>query len=369
MISDDFLPGKTGVGTHLQSIVRALSERGHDVSLITTRRAGQQCREVWHGATIHRTRSVPIVGYYQSLATRSELRGILKEHAPQIVHFHYLSMLLINGLAVTSEIACKRLMTYHFSPDVLMTPWFMRPFKGIAQRAHVHYANKFDAILSPSRNLIESLRAQGIHAPIEYLSNPLAMAEPTGAAGMRSVDSFVVMFAGRLAPEKNVPLLLRSIAQLSKGIPGVELWIAGDGVLRGSLETEARTLGIADRTRFLGQLARADLADRYLAADVFVLPSLIETQGLVLMEAMAYGKPVIATTNIIPGPEMIDEGVNGFLVDVDSPTPLAERLAQLARDPELRRSMGEAGRLRTGDFAEAKIIDGLQAIYSRLLAN
>lgn len=368
MISDDFLPGKTGVGTHLQSVVRALGARGHDVSVITTRRRGQEARETWHGATVHRTRSLAIVGYYQSLATRGEVRRLLEMQQPQIVHFHYLSMLLINALSATTQLGLKRLMTYHFPPDVLMSPWFMRPFKGLAHRAHVHYANQFDAILSPSRNLIGSLRDQGIRAPMEYLSNPLPKVEPADALPARRDGSFVVMFAGRLAPEKNIPLLLGAVARLTREVPNAELWIAGEGELRRELEKEAHALGIGERTSFLGQLSRVELANRYSAADVFVLPSLIETQGLVLMEAMGYAKPVIATTKIIPGPEMVEHGVNGFLVDVDTPAPLAQRLAELARAPDLRRQMGAAGQLRCEEFAEDKVIAGLEAVYSRLLA-
>jgi glycosyltransferase involved in cell wall biosynthesis len=202
---------------------------------------------------------------------------------------------------------------------------------------------------------------------MEYLSNPIRPAKHDVARVERKEHSFVVMFAGRLAPEKNIELLIRAFVKVHSQIPQSCLWIAGEGELRANLERLAQTLGIAHCTQFFGSLSHEDLASRYVSCDVFVLPSVMETQGLVLMEAMSHAKPVIATTRIVSGPELIEDDVNGFLVDPENPELLAEKLLVLANDGELRLRLGNAGRRRADDFSGDKIISGLEQIYMRVL--
>ncbi|MFT4582954.1 MAG: 1,2-diacylglycerol 3-alpha-glucosyltransferase [Gammaproteobacteria bacterium] len=368
MVSDDFAPGRTGVGSHLQSVVKNLVTRHHDVSILTTRRRGEAKVENWHGATVYRSFSIPIHGYYQSLASKREIRAVFAAHDPNIVHCHYLSNLMISAVSVAQAQNLKSILTYHMPIELITSVPLMRPMKSIIDRIWEKSVNRFDTVISPSRGFVDELKAQGVRVPIEYLSNPIRPPELNAPHIRRDPEAFIVLFAGRLAPEKNIGLLVDAFVQIEASLPNARLWIAGDGELRASLEQRVGALGVAGKTRFLGPLSYADLAGHYVASDVFVLPSKMETQGLVIMEAMSYSNPVIATTEIVSGPELIEQGINGYLVDPDDPKDLAEKLIALANDSALRSSMGEAGFERTAEFTEDTVIGRLERIYQGVLS-
>jgi glycosyltransferase involved in cell wall biosynthesis len=150
-----------------------------------------------------------------------------------------------------------------------------------------------------------------------------------------------LLFAGRLDRAKGVDLLLRALAQV-KGI--TLLAIGPDAGARGELEALVKELGIATRVNFAGPLARQELCAAFRACDIFSLPSRYgENFGIVAIEAMAAGKPVIAS-DCGGLPLLVQNGHNGILFAREAVAELAEALARLANAPELRTSMGQAGR-------------------------
>jgi glycosyltransferase involved in cell wall biosynthesis len=162
---------------------------------------------------------------------------------------------------------------------------------------------------------------------------------PRGAVGQH------VAFVGRLDAVKGVTLLLDAFAKVRARHPAVRLTVAGDGPARERLEVQARDLGLSPVVAFGGYLDEAAVARLLGTADVLVLPSFAEGLPVVLMEAMASRIPVIAT-QVAGVPELVQDGVSGFIVppgDVDS---LSNRLEQLLSDPALCARMGEAGRRR-----------------------
>jgi glycosyltransferase involved in cell wall biosynthesis len=176
----------------------------------------------------------------------------------------------------------------------------------------------------------------------------------------------VVLYIGRLVPEKGQAVLLEAVAQLAGRGVDVELQLAGDGQLRSALERTAARLDIAGRVSFLGAVGQEDLRDLYERASVFCLPSFAEGVPVVLMEAMAMGLPVV-TTRIAGIPELVEDGHSGLLVAPGRADELADSLASLLRRPELRQSLGVNGReavLRRFD-SEGSAAQ-LQALFSRL---
>lgn len=367
LISDDFLPAATGVGIHLQLVARELAGRGHRVCVITTRRPGQPARETWHGVHVHRVFSARVCGFWQALPARRTIRRIMQEHAIEIVHYHYLGFLMKQTRKVAAALGLRNLYTYHMTADHLTQPLLLRPFRPWIEREIVAFCNACDLVWAPSGRLAEEVRRQ-VRAPVRFLGNPVAFADAEPAV-KRPADPFTVLYAGRLQPEKNLPLLLRAFARLAPGRPGARLWIAGDGWLREALRREARELGIAGRTEFLGQLDHAALAERYAAADVFVLPSVVETQGLVALEAMRFAVPVIVTGRIVSARELVDHGENGYIVDAEDPGDLARRLTELHDAPALRARLGAAGRGRALLHTPAAVADGLVDGYAGVAKN
>jgi glycosyltransferase involved in cell wall biosynthesis len=159
-----------------------------------------------------------------------------------------------------------------------------------------------------------------------------------------------LLFVGRLAVEKGLPFLVEAFARLCAGRLALRLTIVGDGPERQATEARARSAGVAGRIQFTGYQTPEQVAAWLDTTDVFVLPSLAEGIPVVLMEAMASGVPVVATS--VGGvSELVEDGVNGFLVPAAAPEILAQRIEALLDDPSLRCRFGREGRMKvTRDF-------------------
>jgi rhamnosyl/mannosyltransferase len=148
-------------------------------------------------------------------------------------------------------------------------------------------------------------------------------------------------------------------------------WIIGDGPLRASLEAEAARLGVGGRVRFLGSLPDADVVAHLHACDAFVLPSVThaETFGVVQLEAMTCGKPVVSTSVRSGVPWVNRDGETGLIVEPGDADALAGALNRLVHDAALRTRMGEAGRARVGrEFTLAAMAAGTSAVYRAILS-
>ncbi len=167
----------------------------------------------------------------------------------------------------------------------------------------------------------------------------------------------------RLDARKGLSYLLRAMAQLRSDLPDARLLIGGDGADRPALEREACSLGLADRVEFVG--AVSDSAAFYRRLDCFVLPSLDEAFGLVVLEAMAAGLPVVGTR--VGGiPEILEDGSQGRLVAPADSHALAGAIRELCADPLRRQRMGEAARRQARRFDIGHTVKALQAAYEEL---
>lgn len=368
MVSDDFLPAMTGVGTHLKLVAPELVRRGHRVCVITTRRKGEPALEQWEGVTIHRVFTAKAYGFYQGLPSVATVRAIFEREKPDLVHHHYVGFMMRQVCRVAESLQLRQVSTYHFGAEVLTQPLPMRPFRGLIRRLMVDFNNRFDLVIAPSKNLALQISRDGVRTPVRYITNPVQ--RPTAdVLPAERTPGFTVLYAGRLGPEKNIGYLIKAFAALLKSVPQAILWIAGRGPEGPALERLCAQLGVSDRVQFLGFLDHATLARYYAACDVFVLPSLQEAQPLVAMEAMWFGRPVIVTRAIVAAEEMVEEGRNGYIVDPDSVDDLTARLRTLAAEPATRAAQGEASRQRAAAYQPELVVDALEAAYKDVLAS
>ena len=151
-----------------------------------------------------------------------------------------------------------------------------------------------------------------------------------------------LVFVGRLAAVKGVPVLLEALARLRADDPDVTLTLVGDGPERDWIERRIAELGLSGAVTITGYLSQSDVAAELARADIFVLPSFAEGVPVVLMEAMATGLPVV-TTRIAGIPELVEHGVSGLVVPPGDVVGLTKALATLLADPALRDRMGTAG--------------------------
>jgi glycosyltransferase involved in cell wall biosynthesis len=367
MISDDFLPGATGVGIHIQCIARELTRRGARVSVITSRRKGEPAFEVWNEVKVYRTFTVKIYGFYQALPSRSTVKNILKENDIDIIHYHYLGMLLMRTYKAAKPLKARHIYTYHMAVEHLTQPMLMKPFHKLFFNLHVDYCNRFDLILAPSRGLAGQIKEFGIQTPVRFLNNPIVIDSSGDTGTKHDHEKFIVLYAGRLGPEKNLPYLFKAFALLIQKHRESELWIAGEGPMKSRLVMMSREMAIEDSVKFLGFIKHADLPQYYTAADVFVLPSVLETQGMVVAEAMHFAKPVIVTDRIVSARELVDEGKNGFIVNADSIADLEEKLLLLSRSAELRDKMGRHSLQKSESYSPEKVVDQLEQYYFSII--
>jgi glycosyltransferase involved in cell wall biosynthesis len=252
-----------------------------------------------------------------------------------------------------------------FHPDVALT-WMNRASRMLPQGDFVHvgrlggyyklkYYRKCDHLIGNTEDIREYLIGDGWPAErAHYLPNFVSgtKAEPAGRGQFYTPDGAPLVVAmGRLHENKAFDVLLEAMAR----IPGVYLWIAGEGPLRAELEKKAEVLGVKPRTRFLGW--REDTQALLASADVFVCPSRHEPLGNVVLEAWAQGAPVVAADSYGPG-SLIDNRETGMLVPVDDAPTMARAIQNLLEDTKLRHRIARQGQQAyKKDFTEKIIVD------------
>ena len=177
----------------------------------------------------------------------------------------------------------------------------------------------------------------------------------------------VVIFVGRLAPEKELPSLIRAFAAARRGLPNATLVLVGDGPMRSELETLAAGLGLNGAVRFTGRQTGAEVRDWLQASDVFALVSSNEGLACSLLEAMAVGLPSVVS-DIPANVQLVETEVHGLHAALGSPDSIAGALHRLLLDAPLRVRLGAAARQRilTG-YSIDKVMDRYEALFSETL--
>ena len=205
-----------------------------------------------------------------------------------------------------------------------------------------------------------------IHSGVDLRTFRADLYQPSETRALLGIppEMTVVGTVGRLTPVKGQEVLIRAASELIRRREKIFLVLLGDGELRRDLEELSLRLGIAEYVRFLGW--RPDVARVMAACDIFCLPSLNEGMGKVLVEAMAMGTPIIASS--IGGiSNIVRSGENGILVPAGDEAAWAEAIVRLCRDPEERRRMGDAGMQMAPRYSSEEMIKRIDRWYEELL--
>jgi glycosyltransferase involved in cell wall biosynthesis len=220
-------------------------------------------------------------------------------------------------------------------------------------------ARRFVAL---SREGVAQARSLGV-APERIALIPNAALLSDDGTHYRPAGGEFLLYVGWLRKEKGLDSLLDALARIESRL---ELWLVGDGPERATLEARARALGIADRVRFVGQVA--DPSPYYARARLFVLPSWGEGLSNALLEAMAFGLPVVVT-RIGGNVDLVEDGVNGLLVEVGHPGQLAAAMSRILRDDVLARHLGGAARQTVLDgYTMERIVERYLDLYRAVVA-
>ncbi len=346
-----------GAGTYAYNLTKELARLGHEVHVITPRVAGCDKESVEDGLFIHRLnfQNKPFLvalSFWFSLwkefpSLERQTRGF------DIIHENGSSAFSLSPKAVFRS----RVITIHHLArtnlkiakySVLTRVRNLRGEVGISPFTQSLCIRRADQIIAVSQftkqdimdvfNIPESKIEVVYHGvyPDDYVFPEEAKAKLRSTLGIKSQP--MILFVGKLALRKGVDILLRALPQVLKEVE-VKLVLAGSGNQR-DYQYLAQTLGISDKLRFLGRVSDDTLRLLYSSCDLFVLPSRLEGLGIVILEAMAAGKPIVST-NVGGIPELIESGQNGILVEADNEVELAGAIVKMLSDNSLARAMGE----------------------------
>ena len=353
MISDVFFPRVNGVSTSIQTFRHDLAARGCETWLIAPeypvrwqddeRVLRQPSRYLAFDPEDRMMKSGATLAACMKLADKVD---VLHVQTPFVAHWI--------GIKAARELRVPVVETYHtFFEEYLHHYLPLLPHalaRSFARFVSRRQCNAVDAVVAPSQQLADVLRRYGITRPIETIPTGLNLAEFTGGdgAGFRArhgiaADRPVMLLVGRVAHEKNIGFLLKVLGEVVRSVPTALFVIAGEGPALPGLKRAATEAGLDGHVLFVGYLdRRGPLLDCYRAADVFVFASRTETQGLVLLESLALGVPVVSTA--VLGTKEVLANAAGAIVVREDVAEFAAAVTRVLTERALRAKLASAGR-------------------------
>lgn len=375
IFTECYHPVLNGVVVSIDTFKNELEKRGHDFFIFTTECPGYQDSSI----RVKRYKSMlpfePKGGKYPISWPRiahldaKKIAGFNLD----IIHSQHLLSLGHLGLKVGKILKIPTVLTYH----TLLAEYthYIPLIGGLVKRYLIHQSrvisNQYDQIVTPSASMKKVLRSYGVTKPIEAI--------PTGVDIASMQDSYtqsalkkkwqipehqkLLLYVSRVAKEKNLDFLFLAIEKLALKRDDFHLLIVGGGPELTYYKTKTREWGLKPFVTFTDMLPKKE-ANRYFgAADVFSFPSITETQGIVITEAMAAGTPAIAV-NIMGPSDIIQDGIDGFLVPLKV-DQFAARINELLSDKDLREKMGKKAKENSKNFSVKVTSDQMEKLYEK----
>jgi phosphatidylinositol alpha-mannosyltransferase len=351
-----------GVNTHIRAQALALRRLGHDVCVFGAASAPLVDGERSLGGCLSLVVGDTETGFGVDPRSWWTVKRLLRSHRFDVVHMHEPLMPLPSWF-VLRQADVPVVATFHTYREQghRWYPKYKWIFDPLMQRVAVRLAVSEAA-----------KRTVAAHFPGEYEVVPNAIdvarfSAPSPRPASMPADRRHVLYVGRLEPRKGVDRLVRAMAAMQARVPGIQLVIVGDGPDRAAIEALAQELNVA--IVFAGRVSDAVLPGYYQAADVVCSPALgDESFGLVLLEAMAAGRPIVAT-NIAGYAELLGPAGSARLAAVDDPASLARELATVLEDAGLARRLGECGVVAARRYDWSVVAKRLEAIYAAALGS
>lgn len=389
IFTDSFHPELGGIQDAVAALARGLGRRGHSV-LVNAPRAssGDYARtdleerelELGENVAIRRRFSLPVPSSTRQSRLLLPTGRAARETVafdPDVIHTHTFLGSGLEALLAAARTGRPLVGTNHWAIREFgsYVPLIPRLAGHAALSAVTSFYNRCTLVTAPSASVLDEMRGFGLRRPGEVVSNPIDVelfhpVAETEKRAYRQGFGFgheTVLYAGRLAAEKNIDVLLRALALIRVERPRATLVLAGHGSAEGPLRGLASQLGVAQSVRFLGTLDQPTLARAMLAADVFAIASTSETQSMVTLQAMAAGLPVVgARWRALP--ETIGSRA-GLLAAPGDAEDFARKISSLLADPPMRSSMGADARLRAARSGLERIVDAWESVYCKLVAD
>jgi 1,2-diacylglycerol 3-alpha-glucosyltransferase len=310
--------------------------------------------------------AVPVPGF---------LTEALDAFGPELIHSHHPFLLGSAAVRAATKRDCPLVFTYHTMWEHYLhyAPADSPAMQRFVKRMAVEYCNLCDHVIAPCESIAAILRERGVETPIAAIPTGIDAERfqhgdrQTGRAQLGlPEDAFVAGYIGRLGPEKNLGFAARALVALCQARENAQAVIVGNGEVVPEIQRIFDEAGLSDRLHLPGILKGEALVDAYHALDAFVFASKSETQGLVLAEAMAAGRPVVALD--APGArEIVRDGENGRLLQTEQVEAFRDALLQLAdQSTEGREALQNAARETSAHYTSGRCAERVLDLYERL---
>lgn len=367
MFSDTYFPYISGVVRSIERLSEGLRQRGHRVTVFGPRYMGYTDDKTT-AEDIRRCRALPIYpagNIVFPLPSLSSLYREAKESEVDIIHSHSPFTMGLAAIQVGRRLDVPVVFTHHsvYHEYAIYAP---KPLRRPTERVILdwvnHYVHQVDLVVAPSVNTQEFVRvAYDIESvvvsnPILIGSNRVCDAPPVSAEP-------IILYVGRLGKEKHLPLLIQAYSLVRQKVPA-RLVLVGDGPERSTVEELAEDLGVRQGITITGFLSYSEVSYWYRQATVFAFPSDKETQGMVVLEALAHGVPVIAVES--EASQAIFETCRAGHVTESDPAAMAEAILDVLAAPDGLKRMSEEGRVYARRFSPASVAAEMERVYASI---
>ena len=383
--TDVYYPMINGVAVFSKNLATGLKKRGHQVMVLTPSISGKFSveKDPNYNFTVVRLKSTRMYlypdqiekipndkkilgikipqllyknGLHVSYNPYSDIRRVLEDFKPDIIHNQTCGPLALAIFRYAKKRNIPIVMTDHTYPDnltqqVKLPKFAKKPINAAMNAYFMSFLRRSEYATLPTKQAITDLLPKNHHSfkvPVEALSNGIDLSHFTkGPASEEIYKKYaipknvpIILYVGRIDPEKSLDILVNSFKKLIKEAPKAHLVMVGDGTAREKLEKMIKRKKLDSQTHFIGRVIGDDLSQIYRTGTVFVITSKTETQSIVLMEAMASGLPAIAV-NAGAVTELVKDGENGFIFEPNDTAGIASGIYTIISNKELREKMSK----------------------------
>jgi glycosyltransferase involved in cell wall biosynthesis len=346
MMADVYKPHVSGITSYISLNKKHLEDMGHQVYVFAFGDEDYQDDE----PGVIRSPGLPLLdtGYYISLRYGRSARRLLR--TMDVVHVHHPFLSGSLALRYCKPRGIPIVFTNHTRYDLYAQAYLPVLSEVIGETSMRGYLPPFcracDLVISPSRGMREILEGFGVDAPITVVPNGVELGpfrkppHPVDRAAQGfSQEDVLLIYSGRLGPEKNLRFLLRSFAGAALTYSHIGLVLVGDGPAREELQDWVEQLDLSSRVRFTGMVPYEEMPGYLAMADAFVTASVTEVHPFTVIEAMAAGRPVLGIQSPGVG-DTVEDGVTGLLVPNEDMAAFTAKMVWLVTEHDRRREMG-----------------------------
>lgn len=376
IFTETYRPTINGVVVSVDTFKSELEKRGHEYFIFAPDNPKQRQKEpgVFRFPSIH----LPNQPFYplakpMPFAAAQQYLPIEVIRQLDVIHVQHFSPMGHYGLSYARKLRIPSIYTYHTMAELytgyahLLGPVIAQPVRAWSR----YTASRADHVVVPTQSIKHYLTDLGVERPMSVIPTGIETKRYKRVSARLVKEKYhiqpehdILLYVGRLADEKNIDFLLHAFAQVLAACPQTQLVLAGGGPDKAKYLRHVIRHGLNRHVTFTGFLPRGDVIELFGAADLFVFPSVTDTQGIVIIEAMAAGTPPVAVDRLGPH-DLIKHNLTGCLTDLNV-DHFSGTIVNLLQNPDQRHKLGAAAKIQAKQYDAVKTADAMEQLYVKL---